>query len=131
MILQTKGTFVYYKNHKQNIISVELNPSKDFTKEGGIAGFLVALFPHKIIFYFHVPRKILKCSVENLCDTKIVKLFYKTSFFHFQFITSRKKAGSCLGHRADVMNTKRRRICCTSSQILQNQHLIWLSCVKT
>ena len=42
------------------------------------------------------------------CETLL-----KTSFFHLQFITSRKKGkevGSRLGHRADVINTKRSRI---------------------
>ena len=71
-----------------------------------------SLFPCSLIrlsFVPMFPSKILKCSLEKLCHTKIVKLFCKSSFFHFQFITSRKKAGSRLGLRADVMNAKRRR----------------------
>ena len=39
-----------------------------------------------------------------------MKIFCKTLFFQFQFITSRKRASSRLGHRTDVIKAKRRRI---------------------
>ena len=73
---------------------------------GRIGGFLVPLFPHKIIFCSHVPQQNVEMFPGKIMPYKN----RETSFFHFQFITSGKKAGSRLGHRADVINTKRRRI---------------------
>ena len=79
-----------------------------------MGGFVAPLFPRKIIFRSHVPQQNFESSIEKLWHTKIVKLFCETSFFHFQSITPRKKAGSRLGYSADVINTKQEGFCRTS-----------------
>ena len=71
--------------------------------ESRIGGSLFPCSLTKLSFVPMFPSKILKCSLEKFCHTKVMKLFCKTLFFYFQFVTSRKKAGSRLGHRAPSM----------------------------